>query len=162
VDFGLQIYLAAAFPFGVSTRLCFKLWLATRYRYSSLCRWRSVRRSHWLSSDAVPVTCQQVSAAFTDFLPSLVLLPHLYTKYPIFFPKISCTLIIPQFNILFFCFMPWKQTINYRTLPVAHSTHCTIYKLQYASLPYQPTVFPTPIYQTEVLIEVQQENFAEF
>jgi hypothetical protein len=30
VDFGLQIYLAAAFPFGGSTRLCFKLLIVTK------------------------------------------------------------------------------------------------------------------------------------
>jgi hypothetical protein len=76
----------------------------------------------------------------------------LISKQNIHFPshKISYLLIMPQFNILCFCFIPRKQTINDRTLPVPHSTHYTTYKPQYTRLPYQPTAFPIPTYQTAV------------
>ena len=51
---------------------------------ASLCRWRSIRRSHWLSSDAEPVTCQPIFPSSTDILYSLVLLSHHSAKRPTF------------------------------------------------------------------------------
>ena len=40
-------------------------------------RWRSIQRSRWLRSDALPVTCQQITLSSTNILNSLVLLSQL-------------------------------------------------------------------------------------
>ena len=59
------------------SHLCFKFLIGTKILLYFPIVYLTIRsRSHWLSYDAVPVICQRMSATFTGFLPSLVLLSH--------------------------------------------------------------------------------------